>query len=179
MYLLSYIVGPSAPGLFLLGLPLPPLLWSQEMSSSLPISVPGCLQAWTFSSHQCVSLHSGLNVFFTCESHEISAVCEQPETQTSHICGECTSSENVGGTTASCEWRCLGARLFLCPFIRFYFNFLALVCFTLNMWVHGIVFKEVFDSLCSRWGDVCFSPASSLWFMSIFRGTCGGSLRCF
>lgn len=60
-------------------------------------------------------------------------------------------------------------RLFLYPLPWFYFHFLALACFTLNMRVHYIALKEVSDSSQCQWGDGCFSPASLLWSLGDFQ----------
>ncbi|KAM9652550.1 uncharacterized protein ACIBXB_009969 [Morphnus guianensis] len=49
---------------------------------------------------QCASLPAGLNIFLACETWEISAGCERPQTQTSHSHRECTSNKNVGGTNS-------------------------------------------------------------------------------
>lgn len=161
-------------------------------SSSAPTWAPFALSALfpgdeQLTPHQCASLPTGLNIFLACESWKISTGCEQPQTQASHIHSECTSNENVGGTNSIMSMEMpwgkprdafSSTHLFdFYPLIWLYFNLLALAFFSLNMRVRCIALKEIFDSLHSQWGDVCFSPASLLWSLEIF--SCGGSLWRF
>lgn len=72
---------------------------------------------------------------------------------------------HVNGDALQQTQRCL----FFYPLSWFSFSFLALPCFTLNIWLNYIALKEVFDALYSQWGDVCFLTALEI---SAVKGVC-------